>query len=227
MTLSSIPSLNGINFRRLIEQPYQIHLYVDNDINIQLADLQFTCEELSGAKSILYFGIRSQGVGLSIATEGKLYRGNHNLSGNITLFDQRKSMEDILCDIEKKLLSRQDFDPSRLNLSAGEALQEEHLAYALQRGDSEVSNCVKDTLREMSEGIGMLQRVFDTEYIVIACPLFAHDLSLFDFMVHACDEICSSPYNKTKYVPIILNDDQFAVNSARCVFRSIYAHAAD
>jgi len=240
ITLSAIKSLNNFNFKEFIEEyfkqqksikqqkHFKMHHYIDNDINIMLADLQSTTEELSDANSIACYGIRSSGVGMSIVTGGTLYRGNHNISGNITLFKSRKSIEDILTDVANFVLTQSRFDFTRLGLQTDAEIRdidENCLYYAIDRNDEEIIGCIKETLHGMNECIGMLQRVLDTEYIVIACSLFEKNDELFNFMVDECNKICSAPYDYTKYVKVPLKDVMFAYCAARCVYRSIYEKA--
>ncbi len=167
ITLSRIRTLDKADFRRLLADKYSAALYVDNDINILLSDIQASDSSLKASDSVLCFGIRSRGVGMSIASGGRLYRGKHNISGNITLFDKRKSLEDIAVEAAGYKYSPGGMNPSEFLMQLLMVGKEEN------RREKFISG-VKNSLHEMNECIAMLQRVFDTEHIIIAsqCPSF-------------------------------------------------------
>ncbi len=223
ITLSRIRTLDKADFRRLLAEKYSAALYVDNDINILLSDIQASDPSLKASDSVLCFGIRSRGVGMSIASGGRLYRGKHNISGNITLFDKRKSLEDIAAEAAGYKYSPGGTNPSeflmRLLSATNTAREEENRREKLISG-------VKKSLHEMNECIAMLQRVFDTEHVVIACELFKEEDGLFDFMAEECAGLCGEPYAGTKYIKVATEDAMYAESAARCVFRSIFEGAA-
>ncbi len=218
ITLSKIKALDKADFRRLLADKYSAALYVDNDINILLSDIQASDSSLKASDSVLCFGIRSRGVGMSIASGGRLYRGKHNISGNITLFDKRKSLEDIAVEAAGYKYSPGGMNPSEFLMQLLMVGKEENRREKLISG-------VKNSLHEMNECIAMLQRVFDTEHIIIACELFREEAGLFDFMADECAGLCGEPYAGTKYIKVATEDAMYAESAARCVYRSIFESA--
>ena len=213
VTLSSIPELDGFAFTPFFQGNFGWLPYVDNDINILLTNAVYNSTEVKTISSILCFCMRRYGVGMSFAANGQLYRGCHNLSGNMTLFKERKATLDVLDQIAEKL-------PERTELR--ESKRFTILKQALQEGDRTIIEQVKEALDSMCHCIVSLQSVFDTEAVTICCEMFDDCPELFQYMVEKCGAIYSPRYQKTKYIRLPMSDTLFAESAAECAFRHAF-----
>ena len=210
ISLSSISELDRFSFKPLVQKHLHIDPYVDNDINILLTNVLSEASEPGLGKSILCFGMRRYGVGMSIATNGQLYRGNHNISGNLQLFSGRRSLVDVTTQVCRTLPGWEEI-PNEERVP--------HLLKALQTQDSAVIATVKEALHDMCTCIAALQSVFDTESIAICCELFQICPELFEYMQTNCTDLFSGPCKETSFLTYPVANSDFAEYAAKCAFR--------
>ncbi len=213
INLSTVSQLDGFSFTSFFQEKLHLTPYVDNDINILLANAIHNTPALEHSSSILCFGIRRYGVGMSFAANRELYRGYHNLSGNILLFPERRDIADIVNQIVSDIPQWSDLSED----ARFAALQK-----ALQTGDREILNAVHKALESMCRCIAALQSVFDAQTIAIGCKLFEEQEALFQFMVEKCISTFSQPYKKTNFLRLPSSDRIFARSAAQCAFRHAY-----
>ena len=224
ITLSIIQSLNDTRSMCLadyFEVKYKIQTYVDNDINMLLTALQMTSEKIERTETMLCVGI-SESAGMSFIAEGMLYRGAHNLAGNLLLFDDMPNMLAIKRDIRAFLEDHPDFDRARLNLSANEKLSTRHIQYALQHEDPTILSRLIPFATQIGQCIAKIEQLLDAEYIVVFCPIFEHGDALFERVTVAFCEKAFEPYHAVKFVKMPLNDEMFAVSAAKYAYRMTF-----
>lgn len=213
VSLSANPELNRFSFIPVVQELLNLIPYVDNDINILLTNALAQHADSSEGNSILCFGMRKSGVGMSIATDGHLYRGHHNISGNLQFIPGKQDITDIL----KRVLSSL---PNKEQIPAGEELR--HFITALQNQNQTVIEATQKALDDMCMCIASLQSVFDTKTIAICCELFDVCPQLFQYMQNKCSELFPPSYTETRFLMYPMTDLVFAESAAKCAFRHTF-----
>lgn len=224
ITLSNIVSLNqtsDISLADRYEGRYGFYTYVDNDINILLTAHKLHEPTIQAMNTVMCFGINKY-PGVSLFSNGRLYRGAHNLAGNI-LLSGIPGTGDICQGVERLLDEKGSLLLRSLNMETREPVHLRHLQYAIRTDDLEMQRYLEPFFAQVGRGIASLQQLLDTDCILIFHAFgIKEDHPLFQKIKLAIRELVSPPYHATQIVSMPLEETTFAFSAARVIFHKIY-----
>lgn len=224
ITLSNIPSLNqtsNFSLSQWVYEKYGFPAFVDNDINLLLSACQDAESPVRKANAVMCVGICKH-PGISLFTGRTLYRGAHNLAGNILLSGIPGTGE--MCELlDQHLKSGMACAQIRAVIPPNTPVCAHHIRRLIQSGNPDVCECLKPLFSRIGKGLAMLQQLLDVDTILIFHPFgMEENHPLFKAIKSAFWDTVSPPYRTTEIISLPINEETFAFSAARAAFDKAY-----
>jgi glucokinase len=155
----SIREWKNIPIRDIFEEEFSLPVKIDNDVNVAALGEYFYGAG-KGAR-ILVFMVISTGVGFCIIKDGEIFRGSHNLAGQIAhlpLFQKRLTVNEIFSG---KGISE------RASRIIGKPLSTEEVFRLAFEGNIIANRVIEEAMEGASLTIAWIQNTIDPDIIVI------------------------------------------------------------
>lgn len=155
----SIAGWRDIRIKERFEKEFKIPVAVDNDVHVAALG-----EHLFGAGkgvSTSVFMVISTGVGFSIVKDGRIWRGSHNLAGQIAhlpLFDRKRTVNDVfsgrgISERASELLGQFASTDNVFELASG--------------GNAEAKHVIEEAIEGAASTIAWIQNTIDPDVFIV------------------------------------------------------------
>ena len=155
----SISGWRNIRIKERFEDEFKIPVAVDNDVHVAALG-----EHLFGAgrgTNTSVFMVISTGVGFSIVKNGRIWRGSHNLAGQIAhlpLFDRKKTVNDVFSG---KGIS------DRVSEHLGQFTSTESVFELASEGNVEAKHVIKEAIEGAASTVAWIQNTIDPDIFIL------------------------------------------------------------
>ncbi|MGD0780292.1 MAG: ROK family protein [Dehalococcoidales bacterium] len=155
----SISGWCNIKIREKFEEEFKIPVAVDNDVHVAALG-----EHLFGAgrgANTSVFMVISTGVGFSIVKDGRIWRGSHNLAGQIAhlpLFDRKKTVNDVFSG--KGIAER----ASEL---LGQSVSTDNVFKLASEGNVEAKHVIEEAIEGAALMVALIQNTIDPDVFIV------------------------------------------------------------
>jgi predicted NBD/HSP70 family sugar kinase len=157
----------------------------------------------------LCFGIRT-GIGLGIIINGKIYRGDSGMAGNLNRHFFHTDIQYNFCSDEYILEAVQKAGKD-LSIGKNSEVDMSSLFCLLEQADIDLIEALESALHPLAELIGKLISIFNPFYVFVCGEVLSHSTELFDRIVKNSGKYCSDKvYQNVKFLRILLDDISIA-----------------
>jgi len=155
----SIPGWRDIKIRDRFEEEFRIPVAVDNDVHVAALG-----EHLFGAGkgvNTSVFMVISTGIGFSIVKDGSIWRGSHNLAGQIAhlpMFDRKKTVNDVFSG---KGIS------DRASELLGRFVATDNVFELASKGNADAKHVLDEAIEGAASTIAWIQNTIDPDVFII------------------------------------------------------------
>lgn len=155
----SITGWQNVRIKDRFEEEFKIPVKVDNDVNVAALGEHF----FGAGKGVFcsVFMVISTGVGFSTIREGKIWRGSHNLAGQIAhlkLFNKDKTVNDV-------------FSGKGISQTASEMLgrdvSTEEVFRLASKGKAEAELVIQEAIKKAALTIAWIHNTIDPDVFII------------------------------------------------------------
>lgn len=218
MKLTNAPRWRNVPIKEIIEGEFKIPTIVDNDSNSSVLCLKWM-DAAREMKNAVYLSTNG-GIGTGILINGSVYRGDHNIAGEIGHLSvdlngkacncgnvgciELMASDQGMVDIAKTML--RNGSESIINVLCGNELDNlnmEIIVQAAKKQDEVAKNILQDTARYLSICISNIIKIYDPNEIIIDAAWLKEFTDIFNSIKNTVYE--STEFINRDEVKIILN----------------------